>query len=342
MQLNELIGNEQTKAQLTVASKAALADNRPLPHAIFGGAPGCGKTATARALSSFLKRPIFQADASSIKSAEDLLGIFEKFPLDGYSDSGEIIGKISPPILFLDEVHNMPLKGQEHLGIAMENWILPVSIKKGKSLKQTVLWLPKFTVIGATTMTGKISRPMLARFKLQFRFKTYSGIESAKIVIVQAAAHGYRVDLDGVLSIAARGRGVPRTLVRFLEMANDYAKLDNKEGLISGAVTETMFKALEISESGLTALDRKLLICLYENSDAPVGLDSLSIFLDEYAPTIANELEPFLIRSKLMLRTSRGRVLTDHGTEYVEKLLGTHKKAALQKTRTILNVQTVK
>ena len=342
MKLEELIGNEQTKAQLTVAARAALADNRPLPHAIFGGAPGCGKTATSKALSGFLGRPFFQVDASSIKTAEDLLDIFDKFSLDGYSDTGDVIGKIDPPILFLDEIHNMPLKGQEHLGIAMENWVLPVSVKQGKQRKQAVLWLPRFTVIGATTMTGKISRPMLARFKLQFRFKTYSGMESAKIVLVQAVLHSYNIDLEGALSIASRGRGVPRTLVRFLEMANDYARLDNKEGLISGKVAESMFEALGIDPTGLTGLDRSLLTCLYENREAPVGLDSLAIFLDEYAPTVANELEPFLIRQGLMLRTSRGRILTQKGVQYVEEVLGVTTEASEKETpRTVLSVQTV-
>jgi len=322
LNLTEMVGNDQTKTQLIVSGQAAVAENRPVPHTLMGGAAGCGKTTAARGLAQFLDAVFIQADPATLKASDDFVSIIKQLPQEGYGEGGVVTGNIKQAVLFLDEIHNMPLKGQELLGIAMENWVFPVNVKKKARKEKVMIWLPRFTVVGATTMTGGLSKPLRDRFKLQFQFKTYSLDESEFIVVTHAAKMGLDMTQEAAKGIANRGRGVPRVLVRFLERARDHARVLTEDGKITKDVVEAMFSFLEIGPTGLTSQDHRLLECLYDNKDVPVGLDSLAVILDECPTTISRELEPYLIRRGLLMRSSRGRLLTEEGDKYISSIMG--------------------
>lgn len=322
MNLTDMVGNDQTKTQLIVSGKAAVEDNRPVPHTLFGGAAGCGKTTAAKGLAKLLDATFIQMDPATLKTADDFVPMIKQLPQVGYGEGGVITGQIKQAVVFLDEIHNMPLKGQELLGIAMENWIFPVNVKRRNKKEKLMIWLPRFTLVGATTMTGNLSKPLRDRFKLQFQFKTYSLQESEAIVLTHSKSLGITTTQQAAKAIAARGRGVPRVLVRFLERARDHARILSMSGDITLDVVEAMFTFLGIGPTGLTSQDHKLLECLYDNKGTPVGLDSLSVLLDECPATIAHELEPYLIRRGLLVRSSRGRLLTEEGSKYITSVLG--------------------
>ena len=166
MKIQELIGNENIKTQLIMAAAASIKRNDAIPHIVFEGPPGTGKTLFSKSLAETVNTLLFQEEPTSINNSFSVKKITDKFPTQGYDSEGNITGKILPPIVFIDEIHSVPIKGQEALGIAMENWAV-----QGESV-------PRFTVIGATTLVGNLSKPFLDRFKLCLKFKPYNIIDS--------------------------------------------------------------------------------------------------------------------------------------------------------------------
>jgi Holliday junction DNA helicase RuvB len=316
MKFSDIIGNDSIKTQLAIAAKASSDRNVSLPHSILSGCAGCGKTTTARSLAELLGVPFFQVDPASIKNTSDIISLVSKFPLDGYGPHGEIVETIIPPIIFIDEIHNLSLSGQEVLGIGMEDWTLSVMSKRGRTSEQRTLWLPHFTVIGATTLAGKLSKPFRDRFKLHFSFGTYSAEESLKILYFHAAEKNVEIEPAAALLISTRGRGVPRIIVRYLDQAIDFSHVAGK-AVISSDIVEAMFSIIGIDTHGLSEADIKLMKCLFDNNGEPVGLDTLAVILNESPTTIMNEAEPYLIQKGYMIRTSRGRMLTETGEKYI-------------------------
>lgn len=314
MKINELVGNDGIKTQLTMAATSAVKRNEPIPHTMFEGIAGAGKTTFSRALAETVNTLFFQEDPNNIKNFSDVERIAAKFPKQGYDEEGNIIGNILPPILFVDEVHNLSLKGQEVLGIAMENWSIPGSDKFSDGDTP----IPRFTLVGATTLVGKLSKPFSDRFKLSFKFRPYDLVDSTKVVLFHAKKKGVVIDVDAAVSIARRGRGVPRMLVRFLERVIDYKIFSGAEK-ITMAVSEMTFEVLGVDAAGLNENDRRILQCLFENRNDAVGLDTLSILTGEASTTVSNSIEPYLIQSGYMLRTQKGRVITDKGYKYMLK-----------------------
>ena len=329
----DIIGNDDTKTQLVIAAQAAKGRNSSVPHLLFGGHPGCGKTTSAQALSSFLNVPFIQADPSSIKSAQDVYNLAKKFPLEGYDRNGNVVGQISPPILFFDEIHGLNLKAQEILGIMMENRI--ITMPAARQRRETNVWVPKFTLVGATTMTGKLSKPFRDRFKASFKFETYSLEDLLKVVSVHSSRLGVPVDAKAAVAIASRSRGVPRLSVGFLERASDYLHVLKKD-VVDIEIVNAMFSIMGIDESGLTLNDVKVLKMVYDSGDAPIGLDTLAIVTNDSPSTIAHEVEPYLIQNGYMIRTPRGRLLTEKGIEFVESKFYRERNGGLYATKEVL------
>lgn len=315
MRFEDIIGNEDIKLQLTIASKAAQIRSTAVPHTMFAGAAGCGKTTMAKALAKKQGTDFLKIPPESMKTSKDVLDLAESLCVDGYDKFGRVVGTVRPTIVFFDEVHKMPLGGQEAMGIAMEEWY--VATKSPYTGEVSELWLPKFTVMGATTLVGKLSKPFRDRFKLTFQFDTYDLDESIAIVNKHAELRNWPITDEGAIAIASRARGVPRIMVSYLERAGDAAAVMNTRQ-IDHYVVNSIFKIMGIDPTGLLKNDIKLLKSLYD-SGVPVGLDTLSIILNESSTTIQNNREPFLIQRGLIMRTGRGRVITQNGIEYLKE-----------------------
>lgn len=313
LSLTDLIGNENIKIQLAIAGKAALINNAAIPHTLFAGSAGCGKTSTARALSANQDCDILLTPPEGLKTTNDIADVLKKLCVDGYDYEGNKIGKTRPTIIFLDEIHKMPLGGQEALGIAMEEKYIAT---RNKYTGQTShIRLPDFTVIGATTILGKLSKPFCDRFRLSFHFEPYSFEDSLLIVKKQAEIRNIKINEEAVKDIALRSRGVPRTMVTFLERAKDSIVITGRDE-ITEVVTNAVFALANIDDSGLDKNDLKILETLY-TIGMPIGIDTLSVILDESTTTVQNSREPYLIQRGLLIRTGRGRMITEKGIKYL-------------------------
>lgn len=319
-----MIGNEKIKLQLSLAGQAAKLKNNSMPHMLFSGSPGTGKTTCAKALADLQDTPYIQAPPESFKNPEAIYGIFTKLDYSGYDGEGNIVEAVRPTIIFFDEIHNLPLIAQEIFGVAMENW--EVAVKKKHSPETRLHWLPRFTIIGATTLEGKLSKPFLDRFKMILSFQTYSLEESIRITNFHAARKGYDITEDAAACIASKARGTPRLVVRYLEGVIDATVVLNRN-VIEVDTANTIFDLMGIDSTGLLQSDIKLLKALYK-AEAPLGVDNLSILLNEEKTTLERRTEPYLIRRGLMIKTGQGRLITERGIDYlqenghVEKSLG--------------------
>lgn len=325
------IGNDGIIAQLTVALKAASKAGRALPHMIFSGAAGCGKTSMAKYVAEISGCQIFIIACDAIKTRLDVALLAQQFSKAGYDkDFGNLVNSkiIQPAIVFIDEIHNLSLAAQEHLGIAMEEWYLPITTKEARMMKIKVtkkqkaprFWIPQFTLVGATTNDGKLSKPFRDRFKMRFVFNTYPIEEAMDIVMLHAERLKIEIDEAGAFEIAKRGRGVPRILVALLERCRDVAiALDHvNQDMVDKEIAKVAFFQLGIDPTGLTTTDRKLLMALHKVGD-PVGLDNLATILNESQKVLSEAVEPYLIQRGFMIRGSKGRSITKDGLNYLSE-----------------------
>ena len=247
----------------------------------------------------------------AIKDLKSTKKLMENLNHSGYDASGNRVGAIKPSILLLDEIHKLPLAGQEALGIAMENYML----ETGRANK--FYWLPYFTLIGATTMAGELSKPFLDRFKMSFTFEPYSISDSFKIVKAHCSRLSIAITSESVATIAKRGRGIPRIMVKYLEMIRDFTFAKNSKVITLETTLET-FRSLGIDVEGFSLVEIKILKTLYEE-DKPVGLENLAIIVGESAKTLKETIEPYLIQRGFILRSGSGRLITRLGKEYIDK-----------------------
>lgn len=310
----EFIGNTEIKRQIAIAAASAKNRNMALPHMLFSGAAGCGKTTLAKVIAGWCGTEFVSVLPQSLKNMEDILDLFKKLNHDNYDKRGDRIGIVKPAIIFIDEVHNLALQPQEWLGVAMEGF----EIESGDSGK--LVWFPYFTLVGATTDDGKLSKPFRDRFKLRFVFKPYSSIEAAKIVLSHAKRLDIRIDIPAAQEIAKRGRGIPRILVGYLERTRDMACVCKKEAITMDVVGET-FKGLGVDDIGLTETEIKILKTLY-NAKEPIGAENLAIITNESQKTLIASIEPFLIMKGFIVRSGKGRRITELGRKYWEKTRG--------------------
>lgn len=332
--LDNIVGNEHIKAQLSIAYGAARLNNRPLPHMLLSGRPGCGKTTTAKALAELGGAKFVEVSAEGLKTAEDIQRIFENLPDDGYGPSGEIIGEIKPAIIFVDEAHRLTLKSEEMLGISMENWTHTFSEGRGKKKQVLTTWVPQFTLVCATTKEGSFSKPFRDRFKLVYIFNEYDLEESIEIVKKHASKKGISLTDNAAVRIAQRGRGTPRTMVRFLERMVD-AMLVLGQDELTVEIVEAQFQLMGIDPEGLTRTDIAILKKL-NDSELPVGLESLALLTNQDQETIREVNEPYLLTTGLMERGKQGRVITNKGIEHLVKY--GHIEETVEETKTIKRV----
>ncbi len=294
--IDEFVGQEGLKENLGIALQAARKRKEPLEHILLSGPPGLGKTTLAHIVAHEMSAKIVATSGPAIERAGDLIGILTNL------EEGDI--------LFIDEIHRLSKVVEEFIYPAMEDFKIDFIVDKGPYAKTIKFALKRFTLIGATTRQGLLSSPLRDRFGVSFHLDFYRPEELTRILQRSAKLLGIPIDPEAADELARRSRGTPRVANKLLRRVRDYAQVKSFEKISS----ELVKKALEgqgIDSAGLDALDRKVLKSILEvYSGGPVGVESLAATLNEEVDTIVDVVEPFLLKSGYLKRTSRGREAT--------------------------------
>lgn len=293
---DEYVGQERLKKNLKLAIDAAKKRGEPVDHVLLYGPPGIGKTTMATVIANEMGKSIRITSGPAIERAGDLASILTNLQ-DG-------------DILFIDEIHRLNRAVEEVLYSAMEDFKLDIVIGKGPAARSVRLDLPKFTLIGATTRTGRLAAPLRDRFGHIFRLEFYTTDEIAKIITRSANILKAAIDQPSALALSTRARLTPRIANRLLKRVRDYSDV-NGDGIIDSATTRSALELLEIDELGLDPADRNLLRLVVENyGDNPVGLTTIAALTGDEATTIEDFYEPYLLQIGFIERTPRGRRVT--------------------------------
>jgi Holliday junction DNA helicase RuvB len=301
--LEEMIGQEKVKENLSILIEAARQRGDPLDHVLFYGPPGLGKTTLAHILANEMNVNIKITAGPVIEKQGDLAAI--------------ITNLREGDVLFIDEVHRLGRAVEEVLYPAMEDFALDILIGKGASARSIRLKLPRFTVIGATTRLALVTAPLRARFGATFRLDYYK-LPAMRAIVRQATGKLSVTSEDsGVEEIAKRARGTPRVALRLLRRVRDYAQV-RAEGVITRPVAQDALTLMDVDELGLDDMDRRVLRTIIEKYNrGPVGLNTIAASVGEEADTIMDVVEPYLLQLGFLDRTSQGRVATQHACEHL-------------------------
>ena len=313
--IDDYVGQEKVKSNLSVYIKAALARGESLDHVLLYGPPGLGKTTLAHIIANELNVPITVTSGSAIPSKFDL---------------SAILSKLKPnEVLFIDEIHRLHSSLEEILYPAMEDYRLDFVIGKGPSATSVNIKLEKFTLIGATTKAGNLASPLRDRFGVQFRLELYTPEQLQGIVEKSAAKLGTKISKEASFEIAKRSRGTPRIANRLLKRVRDFAQVYSG-GEVDLAITERALELMEVDELGLDAVDKNLLTAIIDKfSGGPVGLDTLASATGEDATTIEDVYEPYLLQLGFVARTPRGRICMPNAYKHLGKKLSKERMEAL-------------
>ncbi len=294
--LDDYIGQDKVKENLSIYIKAALQRNESLDHVLLYGPPGLGKTTLSGIIAREMGVNLRVTSGPAIEKQGDLVAILTSL------NQGDV--------LFIDEIHRLSRNVEEILYPAMEDFSLDIILGKGPSARSIRLDVPHFTLVGATTRSGQLTAPLRDRFGVLLRLELYTPEQLAQIVTRSAGILGIEIEHDGALEIASRSRGTPRIANRLLRRVRDIAQVEY-DGVITEEVARKALSRFEIDELGLDDFDRKMLTTIITNyGGGPVGLDTLAAALGEEAVTIEDVYEPYLMQIGFLTRTARGRCVT--------------------------------
>ncbi len=296
--LAEYHGQQAVSEQMELFIAAANMRKEALDHVLIFGPPGLGKTTLANIIANELDVRILHTSGPVLERPGDLAAILTNLE--------------SNDVLFVDEIHRMSALVEEVLYPAMEDYQIDIMTGEGVSARSFKIDLPPFTLVGATTRAGLLTSPLRDRFGIVQRLEFYEVKDLAGIVARSAKLLGARVDEEGCTEIARRARGTPRIANRLLRRVRDFADI-RADGLINREVADQALNLLKVDRLGLDSMDRRLLMAIIEKfGGGPVGVDNLGAALSEETGTLEEVVEPYLIQQGLLMRTPRGRVVTDN------------------------------
>ncbi len=298
----DFVGQERVKENLQVYVKAALKRDTALDHVLLSGPPGLGKTTLARIIASEMKVGFQGTTAPALKRPGDLVGLLTSLP--------------ERTVLFIDEIHRLPAAFEEYLYSAMEDFFIDVPVDQGPAARSVRFNLKPFTLIGATTRDGLLSRPFQDRFGIPQKLTFYTHEELSLIVTRSSAILKTKIEPAASKEIASRARKTPRIANRLLRRLRDWAEVEG-DGTISKAIACKGLEREGVDSSGLDTMDRKILQAIAGHKGNAVGVKTIAVIVGEEEDTIEDVYEPFLIQEGFVLKTQRGRLLSAKGYEHL-------------------------
>ena len=306
LSFDDFAGQDQVLENLKVFVAAANQRGEALDHALFHGPPGLGKTTLANILANELEVGIKITSGSVLDKPGDLAGLLTN--LD------------ERDVLFIDEIHRLSPIVEEYLYSAMEDFKIDIMIESGPNARTVQINLIPFTLIGATTRSGLLTAPMRARFGISSRLQYYTTELLTTIVERSASILKMPIDLEAAIEIAGRSRGTPRIANALLRRVRDFAQIKGN-GTIDLEISRYALKALNVDAHGLDEMDNKILLTIINKfKGGPVGLSTLATAVSESSETIEEVYEPFLIQEGFIMRTPRGREVTDKAYKHLGKI----------------------
>ncbi len=300
----EFVGQEKVVANISVMVESAKIRQAAMDHVLLSGPPGLGKTSLAMLIAGSLGSEMHLVSGPAIEKKGDLAAVLTNLKAND--------------VLFIDEIHRMHITVEEILYSAMEDFRLDILIGQGASARTMQIDLLPFTLIGATTRSGLLSNPLRDRFMAHLTFDYYPTEALAQIISANAQKLSLKLTADSKLEIARRARGTPRIANRILRRVRDYTLVAKKSSAELVDVQKAL-QLMDIDELGLDSMDRKILSVMKQYySGGPVGIEALSATLGEDKQTIEEVYEPYLLKQGLILRTPRGRVLSEEATRHLE------------------------
>src|ERR687884_2346885 len=301
--LDEFVGQEKLKENLKIFVEAAKQRGEALDHVLFAGPPGLGKTSLCRILAAEMGVGLTTTSGPSLEREGDMAAILTSL------EEGDF--------LFIDEIHRLNRQIEEVLYPAMEDYAMDIVLGQGPSARTIRVDVPSFTLVGATTRTGLMTKPLLDRFGFSARLEYYSPEDLRKIVVRNAGILKVPITNGGAGQLATRSRGTPRVANRLLKRVRDYAEVMG-DGTIDEATAKAALAMQGVDDLGLDRIDRDYLsVVIKKFEGGPVGVGTISVALGEARDTVEDVYEPYLLQSGLIQRTSRGRVATRRAYDHL-------------------------
>lgn len=302
--LQSFVGQQKIKDNLQVFLNASKIRNESLDHILFYGPPGLGKTTLAQIIANEMQSNIKFVSGPVVTKSGDLAAIITNLE--------------AKDVLFIDEIHRLPISVAEVLYLAMEDFKLDFVVGEGPTARSLRIDLPKFTLVGATTRYGLLSGPLRDRFGISMPLAFYSNAELKGIVSRAAEIFNVQITEQASLEIAKRSRGTPRIANRLLRRVRDFLTVSGLN-CIDEELANTALLKLGVDAYGLDDLDRRYLNAIVKYYDGgPVGLDTLCTILSESKDTIEDTIEPYLVQNGLIAKTKSGRVIAKLGWDYLK------------------------